>query len=483
VPTSGGTALTLAPINRGRGATWTTDDTIILAPTPASGLSRVPAAGGEPTPLTTLDEKRGEVTHRWPQYLAGHDAVIFTAHTASSGFDAASIEAVKLTTGERKTLYRGGSYGRYVASGHLLFVNRDTIFAVPFDPDRLEVRGSPAPVAQGVSYSAVEGGAQFDVAPNGLFVFRSGTSASPVYPALWVDGRGEGTPLWEGERSYAEPHISPDGTKVAFMVLADNNWDVWVYDRVRQVSTRLTFDEGLDGPPVWSPDSRQIAYSSDRGGAINIYVKRADGSGEAERITDSKDPQYVSSWSSDGKYLLFSPQTNVTDLWVVPLASDRKPEVFLATEFLENEGAFSPDGRWIAYQSNESGRVEVYVRPFKGAGGKWQISEGGGAYPRWKGDGRQLFFRSDEGVMSVPISASGESLEVGRASRVLQGNFRGGVGGFGIGGLTVADYDVSRDGSHFVVFPLDVKTEGRGEHLTFVLNWFTELQRLLPASR
>ena len=483
VPASGGTALTLAEINRGRGATWTSDDTIILAPSPTSGLSRVPAAGGELTPLTTLDEKRGEVTHRWPQYLPGHDAVIFTAHTASGGFDSASIEALNLKTGERKTVYRGGSYGRYIPTGHLLFVNRDTIFAVPFDANRLEVTGSPAPVAQGVSYSSGEGGAQFDVSANGLFVFRSGSSAAPVYPALWVDARGESTPLWEGERSYAEPHISPDGTKVAFMVYADNNWDVWVYDRVRQVSTRLTFDDGLDGPPVWSPDSRYIAYSSNREGEINIYRKRADGSGEPDRITESKDSQYVSNWSNDGKYLLFSPQVNGTDLWTVPLDGDRKPELFLSTEFVENEGAFSPDGRWIAYQSNESGRLEIYVRPFRGAGGKWQVSEGGGGYPRWAGDGRQLFFRGEEGVMAVPITVSGDSLEVGRARRVLQGNFRGGVGGFGVGGLTVADYDVSRDGSHFVMFPLDVKAAGRAEHLTFVLNWFGELERLLPTSR
>lgn len=483
VPTSGGTALTLAQINRGRGATWATDDTIILAPSPASGLFRVPAAGGELKPLTTLDEKRGEVTHRWPQYLPGHDAVIFTAHTAAAGFDNATIEALNLKTGERKTVYRGGSYGRYIPTGHLLFVNRDTIFAVPFDAARLEVTGSPAPIAQGVSYNGAEGGAQFDVADNGLLVFRSGSSAAPVYQALWVDARGEGTPLWEGTRSYAEPHISPDGTKVAFMVYADNNWDVWVYDRVRQVSTRLTFGDGVDGPPVWSPDGRFIAFSSSQDGPINIYRKRADGSGEAERITNSKDAQYVSSWSSDGKYLLFSPQTKGTDLWTVALDGDRKPEVFLATEFGENEGAFSPDVKWVAYQSNESGRVEVYVRPFHGQGGKWQVSEGGGGYPRWSGDGRQLFFRSDEGVMAVSIAGSGDSLQAGRAHRVLQGNFRGGAGGFGVGGLVVADYDVSRDGSHFVLFPLDVKAAGRTEHLTFVLNWFTELKRLLPASR
>jgi eukaryotic-like serine/threonine-protein kinase len=343
----------------------------------------------------------------------------------------------------------------------------------------LEVTGSPSPVTQEVTYSTGEGSAQFTVSDTGLAVYRSGRGGAPVYEALWVDPRGETSAMWEGARTYAEPRISPDGTKVSFMVFADNDWDLWVYDRVRKVSTRLTFAPGLDGPGVWSPDSRYVAYSSGPG-SLSLYRKRADGSGDAEQITESKVAQYINSWSGDGKYLLYSELSNGNDLWMVPVDGDRKPRAFLATNFQENEGAFAPDGRWIAYQSNESGRMEVYVRPVSGAG-KWQISEGGGGYPRWSGDGRQLFFRDNEGVMSVPIKAAGDSIEVGRAQRALKGSFRGGADGFSVGSLRVADYDVSRDGSHFVMFPLDAKTAGRGEHLTFVLNWFTELQRLLPS--
>jgi serine/threonine-protein kinase len=481
VPAGGGTALTLTSLSRSRGATWTNDDSIIIAAGSDTGLSRVPAAGGPLTPVTTLDTSKGEVTHRWPQYVAGHDVVIFTAHTAVvGGFDGATIEALNLKTGARKTVYRGGTYGRYVPTGHLLFVNKDTIFAVPFDITSLDVVGSPAPVAQAVSYSAGAGSAQYAVADSGLLVYATGRFGSPTYAAMWVDGRGDGVPFWEGQRTYGEPRVSPDGSKVSFMVLADDNWDIWVYDRARDVSTRLTFEPGIDGPGIWSPDSKYIIFSSARQGPNNVYRRRADGSGEVERLTESKDVQYVSSWSGDGKYVVFTNQVNQSDLWLLPLEGDRKPRPFLSTPFLENEGAFSPDSRWIAYQSNESGRREVYVRALQGEG-KWQVSEGGGGFPRWSGDGRQLFFRDDEGVMAVPITFSGDSISVGRARRALKGVFRGGTAGMSVGNLTLADYDVTRDGVHFVMFPVDAKAAGKTEHLTFVLNWFTELRRLLPS--
>jgi serine/threonine-protein kinase len=481
VPANGGTALTLTQLSRSRGATWTTDDSIIIAAAPNSGLSRIPASGGTLTPLTKLEASRGEVTHRWPQYVASADVVIFTANTTTNGgFDGATIEALNLKTGVRKTVYRGGTYGRYIPTGHLLFVNKDTLFAVPFDIKSLEVTGSPAPVVQEVSYSQTEGSAQFAVADNGTLVYRSGRGAAPVFTALWVDEHGDGQPFWDGERSYGELHLSPDGTKVAFMVLADSNWDLWVYDRLRKVSTRLTFEDGNDGPGIWSADSQYIAFSSARQGSINIYRKRADGSGEVERLTQSTEAQYISSWSADGKFILFSHQTNAGDLWVLPLTGDRKPKEFLATRFNESEAAFSPDGRWVAYQSDESGRMEVYVRPFQGAG-KWQVSEGGGGFPRWSGDGRRLFFRDSDGLMSVPIADQGASIEVGAPRRAVKGNFRGGVAGILMGALRMPDYDVTRDGSHFIMYSPDAKTAGRAEHVTFVLNWFTEMRRLLAA--
>lgn len=481
VSASGGTALTLTPLARSRGGTWTSDDTIIIAAAPNEGLSRIAASGGALAPLTTLDAARGEVTHRWPQYVAGADVVIFTAHTTTSGgFDGATIEALNLKTGVRKTVYRGGTYGRYISTGHLVFVNQDTIFAAPFDIKRLEVTGSPAPVVQEVSYSQSEGSAQFAVADNGTLVYRTGRGSTPAYSALWVDERGNAQPFWDGERSYGELHVSPDGTKVAFMVLTDSNWDVWVYDRLRKVSTRLTFDDGVDGPGVWSPDGQYLAFSATRQGVLNLYRRRADGSGDVERLTDSKEGQYINSWSADGKYISYSTGANGGNIWVLPLTGDRKPREFLATRFIENESALSPDSRWVAYQSDESGRVEVYVRPLEGPG-KWQVSQGGGGFPRWSGDGRRLFFRDGEGVMEVPIAVAGASLAVGSARRALKGNFRGGLTGILVGALRMPDYDVTRDGSHFVLYSPDAKTAGHADHVTIVLNWFTDLRRVLSA--
>jgi serine/threonine-protein kinase len=260
VPTNGGTALTLAQISRSRGATWTTDDSIIVAASPNGGLSRLPAAGGQLTPLTTLDTARGEVTHRWPQYVAGHDVIIFTSHTsANGGFDGATIEALNLKTGVRKTVYRGGTYGRYVPTGHLLFVNKDTIFAVPFDIKSLEVSGSPAPIVQEVSYSQTEGSAQYAVADNGTLVYPQAAAAlPPCTAALWVDQRGDAQPFWEGERSYGEAHISPDGNKVTFMVLTDNNLTCGSTTASVRSRRGLTFEDGIDGPGIWSPDGQYI---------------------------------------------------------------------------------------------------------------------------------------------------------------------------------------------------------------------------------
>jgi serine/threonine-protein kinase len=481
-PATGGTPIQLVEVTRSRGATWTDTGEIIVAPTPASALARVSADGGQLVPLTTLDSTRGEVTHRWPQYVTGHNVVIFTAHNSIAEFDSASIDAFNLKTNQRKTLYKGGAFGRYLATGQLAFVTKGVVYAVPFDVDRLEVTGSPLPITPEIGYAPTEGAAQFAVSNTGLAVYRGGRVDTETFEALWVDQRGASEGLWDGSRTYAEPRISPDGTKVAFMVYADNDWDLWVYDRVRRVSTRLTFTPGIDGPGIWSPDSQYVAYSSGTlGQQLNLYRKRADGSGEAERLTATKTLEFVHSWSPDGKYLLYTLQgANGLDLYLLPLEGDRKPQAFLSTRFNETEGAFSPEGRWVAYESDESGRVEIYVRPLTGSG-KWQISEGGGGHPRWSGDGRRLYYRDDDGVTAVPIGVKGDSIEIGRPERVIKGTFRGGVAGMTVGALRVADYDVARDGAHFVMFEAESKASDRIELLTVIVNWFTELKRLSPS--
>jgi serine/threonine-protein kinase len=479
VPSSGGASQTLTKVDRSRGATWTPDDQIIIATGAETGLLRVPAAGGDPQPLTTLESAKQERTHRWPQVLPGGKAVLFTAHTKpSADFGQARVEALVLATGERKVIQPGASYARYVPSGHLLFVNKGTLFAVPFDPDALEVRGTAAPVVQDVSWTAAHGGAQFSVSETGRLVYVHGAESVPDYPVVWIDREGSISPLWDQRGSYANPRLSPDGSKLSLTVFRDGNWDVWIYDIERGVPTRMTFDAAAESEQIWSPDGRYIVYSSDQQGGDDLYRKQADGSGEVERLTSGTTSSWATSWSPDGRYLAYISSEGSFDLYVLPLTGDRKPQKFLGTPFAEADPAFSPDGRWIAYDSNESGRPEVYVRPFPARGGKWQVSDGGGAYPKWSRDGRQLFFRSNAGIMVTDVETAGETFRAARPRAAVTGPFRGGLEGLSLGGNSFADYDVSPDGRRFVVFPA-AASESREErpHVTLVTGWFDELRQ------
>jgi serine/threonine-protein kinase len=474
---SGGAPLTLCPVNISRGASWAPDDTIIFTPNPGAGLFRVPAAGGEPQPLTEL--KDGEASHRWPQVLPGGKAVLFSSSASTSNFDDANIELVVLATGERKVLHRGGSNARYVGSGHLVYAREATLFAAPFDLGRLELTGSPAPILEGIASNPFHGSAQFDVSANGLLVYLGGGQQLYRYSMVWVDRDGEATPLSEEEKTYGEPHFSPDGSKLAVQVYeaGRTNSDVWVYDLKRGVPTRLTFDESDEAAPFFSPDGQRVVFSADSSGATNIYWKRADGSGETERLTESPITQWASSISPDGKHIVFHQSNSGTasDLFVLPLSGDRKPETFLQTPFTEAEAAFSRDGRWIAYQSNESGTVEIYVRPFPSGSGKWQISTNGGRYARWSPDGRELYYRNDDGLAVVSVDPSGESFVADKPRQLFDGPFLS----LSIYGSTLADYDVSPDGKRFVM--MQGEEQLRNTKVTVVFNWFEVLKKTFSA--
>jgi serine/threonine protein kinase/Tol biopolymer transport system component len=485
IPATGGTAQTLCKLERSRGASWSEDGTIVLAPSPSSGLVRVSAAGGDPKPLTTLDRSKGEVTHRWPQVLPGGKAVLFTSHKKSRDFNEASIEVVMVATGERKVVLSGGSYGRYVPSGHLVYINQTTLFAVPFDLTRLAVTSSPVPIVENVATSTPEGGGQFSFSRTGRLAYVTAESIVSEYPVVWVNRKGETTSLLAERGSYGNPRLSPDGRRLALTVLRDGNWDVWVYDLERGVPTRLTFDDAAETEQVWSPDGRELIFSSDKTGVDNLYRKRADGSGETERLTESEGSQWACSWSRDGKIALTGTAKGAGfDVFVMSMSGEHKPETFLGTPFREGNPAFSPDGRWLAYDSNESGRLEVYVRPFPAGGGRWQVSDGGGGFPRWSRDGRELFYRTDTGIMSAAVEAVGDTLRVGKPHSVLTGAFRGGSAGIGVGGLAFADYDVSSDGQRFVMFPAPAGAgQAEHQHVTLVTHWFEDLARVVPPGR
>jgi Tol biopolymer transport system component len=481
VPVTGGTPITLCAVNRNRGASWGPDDTIVFAPSGDTGLSRVSANGGEPQPLTTL--KEGEATHRWPQVLPGGKAVLFTRNDKiGSDFDQAVLEVVTLATGERKVVHRGGYYGRYLPSGHLVYLNAGTLFARPFDLDRLEATGPAVPVLEKVAGNPQVGGAQITFSDTGTLAYVTGDVALPRYPILWVDRTGRARTLWEEAGSYGSPTLSPDGHRLAVSASRDQNIDVWVFDLDREVATRLTFYEGYDADEVWSPDGKYLVFTSDRDGNGDLYRKRADGSGEVDRLTQEGRRPYAMSWSSDGRYLAGIMAENGVDLWILDLQGDGEIQTFLSTDFNEDLPSFSPDGRWLAYTSDESGRVEVYVRPFPAGGGKWQISDGGGSLPRWSGDGSELFYRTDQGLMAVAVSGDGDTFRAGKPQPLFTAEFRGGTAGLSVGNTLFNDYDAARDGSGFVMFPSGSEDVHSGR-VQLVLNWFGELQRTAGGSR
>ncbi len=489
ISTSGGAPITLAQVERSRGASWGPDGTIVYSRSIYTGLSRISASGGDPQPLTELDEATGEQSHRWPQWLPGGKAVLFSS-LAEGGqfvFEDAAIEVVVVATGERKVVHRGGYYPRYVPTGHILYVHEGTLFALPFDVDRLEATGSQMPVLEGLETNAGQGSAQYAVSDTGLLVYLEGANELEPFPIVWADREGRSETLWGEPGIYGTPRLSPDGNRLAVSVQRGTNWDVWAYDLERDVATRITFGEAYDADPVWSPDGRWIAYEGEIDGVDGIFRKRTDGTGDPEMLMEPGMQTFPApqSWSADGRHLAIQSagEGGQTDIWILPIDENGgagEPEAFAGTQFEENSPSFSPDGRWLAYNSTETGRPEIFVASFPPGGGKWQVSDGGGTQAQWSGDGRELFFRTDAGIMSVRVSSDGNSFRASRPELVFEGNFLGGLRGVLLPGYNFPDYDVSADGRRFVMF--QGTTEGAlATEAKVVLGWFGELQRLSEA--
>jgi len=495
ISVQGGAAVTLCHAPDAKGASWGEDGFIIvnLTSAPGSGLSRVPAAGGTPQAITEPGEK-GEFSHRWPQILPGAQAVLFTG---GAGRDGGNIEVLSLKTGQWKALQHGGTFGRYLATsngaGHLVYVNRGTLFAVGFDLERLEVRGMPVPLLEDVAGNAASGGGQYDVARNGTLVYLSGKASTESWPIAWLDSTGKTQPLVATPGPYFTPRFSPDGQRLALAVGALGSEDIQVYDWQRDTMSRRTFTQ-TNRFPVWTPDGKHIVFRSQAPGRFSLRWIRADGAGEAQPLLENKVPLIPYSFSPDGRRLAFAEKdVESSDLWTLPLdVSDPehpkpgKPELFLRTLFDEREPAFSPDGRWIAHTSNESGRREVYVRPFPGGAssgsGKWQISTGGGMHPIWSRAGRELFYQApDTRIMVTTYIAKADSFARDKPRPWSNTQIRDGEKPSGLGFLW--SLDLAPDGKRFAVFP---RPEATGEekasvHVTVLLNFFDELRRRVPA--
>jgi Tol biopolymer transport system component len=343
-----------------------------------------------------------------------------------------------------------------------------TLFGVPFDLARLEVTGSAAPVIEQVGSTSGEGSAQYSVSRDGTLVYASGSGASRELAIVWLDRQGTLSPLWADRQNYRQPNFSPDGKTLAVSVENEDQWDVWLYDIERDVPTRLTFNEADEGAPVWSADSAHVYFNSNREGVMNIFRKSADGSGVAERMTTSDRQQYPYSVSSDGKTLALGqqgPQTN-WDVWTLPLDDSAEPEPFLETEHVEVAPMFSPDNRWLAYTSDESGQMEIYIRPRTGRG-KWQLSNGGGLWPMWSPDGHQVFYRWGDTVHVVSITVEDNAVRASRAEVLVEAKFAS-------MGPNVP-ITLAPDG-RFVVFQGDEDENPEAhEHVQIIYNWFNEL--------
>jgi serine/threonine-protein kinase len=458
------------------GASWGSDGRIFFCGGDPAVMWAVPAAGGVPQALTSLDT--GEAAQRWPHVLPGAEAVVFASVPAEGTVP--RLVSLSLRTGERRVLLDGTS-PRYAPTGHLLFSRDASLWAAPFDVERLSITGEPVPLLQGVNMRG-GGNSDFAVAANGTVAYLPGAADLATRTLVWVDRQGREDPLTAPRRAYVYPRISPDGSMLAVQV-SDQENDIWVWDFARATLARLTFDPGADNFPVWTPDGSRIIYSSQREGLISqLYWQTPDGSGGVERLVQTAPSpygQYAHSIAPDGNQLVFGQGG---DLFVLTLGGERRITPLVQTEFNEYNGEISPDGRWLAYQSSETSRSEIYVKPFpKVDSGRWQVSTDGGTRPLWSRDSRELFFVTDgRQLMSVAVGGT-ESVFTSSAPQLLyevpSRYFLTGAGTFP--GRT---YDISADGRRFLLMKPSSSTDAAPAVTQFVviLNWFEELNRLVP---
>jgi serine/threonine protein kinase len=460
---SGGPLETLAEVQPTTG-TWSREG-VVLFSADDNRLDRVSESGGNASPVTTLDASRSETGHLWPQFLP--DGKHFLYFAQSSKAENNAIYVASLESKEKKLLLNVSSNPVYVSPGYLLFHRQGTLMAEPFDGDRLQLTGEAVPIVEGVEFNPFGSGAAFSASENGVLAYRAGGGTVPLN-LVWVNRNGTEQPLAAPPHNYTFPRISPDGKRVAAGI-EEGEGQIWLYDISRDALSRLTFAGTSNVDPVWTPDGKRIAF---KGKGNRLFWQSADGGGSAEELTTGKlDLNNIpSAWSPDGQELAFLEGGGATrNIWILPL-KDRTPHVFVASSSIESAPSYSPDGRWIAYASNESGRSEVYVRPYPGPGGKWQISTEGGTEPVWNPKGRELFFRDGQKMMAVDYTAQ-PTFSAGKPKMLFQGPYTPTP-------RSASDYDVSSDGQRFLM--LKAAEQAPGE-ISVVLNWTAELKQKVPA--
>ena len=469
---SGGSPHVLADAPYGRGGAWNGDGVIVFARSTTGPLLRIPASGGPIVPVTQLEQTH-HASHRWPQFLPDGQGLLFLA---TNGPEAPGMYLGSLHGGVPKRVLVTDNAAVYAPPGYLLVSDAGGLLARHFELSRAEVADSVS-VAQPVGRDTGVFRGAFAVSATGVLAYRA--TAAGRRQLVWVDRNGTRTGIVgePDDNALLNPALAPDGERVALQRTIQGNQDIWVLNSSGP-ATRITFDPAADGFPIWSPDGHRLVFRSNRRNSFELYETLASGGGTAQRLLESAQNKAPLHWSADGRFLLYRvlDQKTGSDLWVLPLDGDRKPFAIVQTPFEETNGELAPDGRWVAYDSNETGRFEVYVQSFPASGGKWQISTAGGIAPRWRHDGRELFYVAPDGaLMAVPVrpSTDGQILDRGTPVRLFRVPIA--YGGSIPGGNVRHQFAVAPDGQHFLI---NVTTdEAIAPPITIVQNWTTGLKK------
>ncbi|MFZ1053678.1 MAG: protein kinase [Candidatus Sulfotelmatobacter sp.] len=466
---SGGPVQTLCEAPTGRGGAWNKDGVIVFTPSGqlGFGLYRIAASGGTATQITFPDREHAEDSHRWPAFLPDGNHFLYLAMDLSGRRTLSSIYVGALNSSEKRLITQARANAAYAAPGYLLFYRDQTLFAQRFDAKKLELSGEPSPVLTDILYLPRIQRAVFASSASDVLVTQRSSGDTGASQLLWFDRKGQQVGVATKPGVYGNISLSPNGKFVAADAMdpATTNTDLWTYDLENESAKRLTFDPAIDSTPLWSPDATKLVFTSDRAQKFNLYVKNADGSQEEQLIPQDGPDRYPTDWSRDGKYLIYQ---RGTDLWYVTFPG-LTATLFLKATSAPNVARFSPDGRWVSYASNESGRWEIYVTSFPAAHGKWQVSNAGGEQPKWRSDGRELFYLAPDGkIMAVPVT-TGANFDAGAPVALFQANPREMVAT-----SERFAYDVSKDGQRFLI---NTQLKSALTPMSVVMDWTASLNK------
>jgi len=475
IEASGGPSQTLCDAPIGRGGSWNQEGTIVFCPSVGSPLFSVNEAGGLPSSITQLISSRSDGSHRWPSFLPDGKHFLFTIRSGGAvGGENDAIYLASLDSSFVPRVLINSSSSVDYANGHILFAREQTLLAQPFNASSLQTTGGAFPIAEGVYYESLTNKTSFSVSQNGILLYQTRSNSSGA-SLNWYDRKGKKEATISQSSLVFDISLSPDGKRIAASRSQNRNIDIWIYEISRAVWTRFTFDPARERWPNWSPDGSTIVFASDRNKGWNLFQQISSGAGREELLLEPDLQKRQSNWSRDGKFIAYNADNskNGWDIWILPMnpntqeaSGDGKPYLFLQTTFDEYRPVFSPDGRWIAYQSDESGSQEIYIRPFPGPRGKWQVSTNGGTRPRWRGDGKELFYLDADAFITVAETNLGSStVEIGLVRPLF--SFIRYTGG-------TDNYDVTADGQHFLV--IEAAGDATSSPITMVVNWLGQVE-------